>query len=116
MNQMSSINTLFVKSYDALVEVFAYTVAVISKSLPQSDYYSKAAKDLLPSANKLLATTQRYEGGEKLSLAETSDLLYELCTSNTALFESVEKLGLLPLIQKILSYRDLVINTRQYIE
>ena len=113
---MSSINDLFVKSYDALVDVFAYTVAVISKSLPQSDYYCKAAQDLLPAANKLLATTQRYEGGDKLSLAETSDLLHVLCTSDTPQFDSVEKLGLLSLVQKILSYRDLVINTRQYTE
>ena len=112
MNKMSSINSLIVKAYDALVNVFAYTVGELSKSLPQSDYSAKAANSLLPAANQLLATTQRFEGGDNIFLPTTTRLLNELSTSGTPLFDAVQKLGLLPLIQKIMTYRNLLMDTK----
>ena len=113
MNKISSINSLFVKSYDALVGVFAYTVGELSKSLPQSDYFAKAANELLPAANHLLATTQRFDGGENIFLPSTTQILDRLSTSGTPLFDAVQTLGLLPLIQKIMTYRELVKDTKQ---
>jgi hypothetical protein len=112
MNKISSINFLFVKSYDALVGVFAYTVGELSKSLPQSDYFAKAANELLPAANHLLATTQRFDGGENIFLPSTTQILDRLSTSGTPLFDAVQTLGLLPLIQKIMTYRELVKDTK----
>ena len=112
MNKISSINSLLVRSYDTLVNVFAYTVGEVSRSLPQSDYFAKAANMLLPAANQLLATTQRYEGGDNIFLPTTTRLLNELSTSGTPLFDAVQKLGLLLLIQKIMTYRDLLKDTK----
>ena len=113
MDKIASINALFVKSYDSLVNVFAYTVGELSKSLPQSDYFCKAANDLLPAANELLATTQRYDvGGAKIFSPSTTRLLNELSTSGSPVFASVRLFGLLPLIQKIMNYRDLVKCTK----
>lgn len=113
MNYNSPINDLFVTAYDALVNVFAYTVGSLSKSLPQSDYFCKAANELLPVANQLLATTKRYEQ-ERINILSktTSDLLEELCTSGKQRYDAIQSLGLLPLIQKIQKYRELVINTK----
>ena len=108
MNKISSINSLFVKSYDTLVNVFAYTVGELSKALPQSDYFAKAANKLLPAANQLLATTQRYEGGDKIFSPSMTRLLDDLSTSGTPLYDAVQTLGLLPLVQKIMTYRDLL--------
>ena len=112
MNKISSINSHFVKSYNALVEIFAYTVGRVSKSLPQSDYFAKAANELLPAANHLLATTQRFDGSENVFLPSTTKILNELSTSGTPLFDAVQMLGLLPLIQKIMTYRELVKITK----
>lgn len=112
MNKISSINSLFVKSYDTLVNVFAYTVGELSKALPQSDYFAKAANQLLPAANELLATTQRYEGTENVFLPSTTHLLNELSTSDTPVFDAVQTLGLLPLIQKIMTYRGLLMDIK----
>ena len=106
------IYSLFMKSYDALVNVFAYTVGEQAKSLPQSDFSAKAANKLLPAANHLLATTQRFEGGSNIFLPSTTRLLNELSTSGTPVFDAVQTLGLLPLIQKIMTYRDLLQNTK----
>ena len=113
MNKISSINALFVKSYDTLVNVFAYTVGELSKSLPQSDYSAKAANALLPAASQLLATTQRFKGGDTIFLPSITRLLNELSTSGTPVFDAVQKLGLLPLIQKLMTYRELVMNTKE---
>ena len=112
MNKISSINSLLVRSYDTLVNVFAYTVGEVSRSLPQSDYFAKAANMLLPAANQLLATTQRYEGGDNIFLPSTTRALNELSTSGTPVFEAVQQLGVLPLIQKVITYRDLIKNTK----
>ena len=103
----SPIYSLFMKSYDALVNVFAYTVGE-----QQSDFSAKAANKLLPAANQLLATTQRFEGGSNIFLPSTTRLLNELSTSGTPVFDAVQTLGLLPLIQKIMTYRDLLQNTK----
>ncbi len=100
------------RSYDTLVNVFAYTVGELAKSLPQSDYFAKAANRLLPAANQLLATTQRFEGNDNIFLPSTTRLLSELSTSGTPVFDAVQKLGLLPLIQKIVIYRDLLKDTK----
>lgn len=111
MNQSTSISDMFVNAYDALVNVFAYTIGTLSKSLPQSDFYCKAANELLPVANELLATTSRYnEDGTKLSSPATSKVLDELYTSDRQPFTAIRELGLLPLIQKIRMYRELIVN------
>ena len=108
----TSILERFIKSYDSMVRIFAYTVGELSQSLPKSDYSCKSAIELLPAANQLLSTTQQYNGSEKFSALETSDLLDELITSDTPIFESIQRLGLLPLIQKIKMYRSLILSIK----
>ena len=107
-----SINSPFQEPYDALVHAFAYTVGKVAKSLPQNDYFTKAANELLPAANELLATTQRFEGVDNIFLPSTTRLLNELSSSDTPVFGAVQILGLLPLVQKIITYRDLLRDTK----
>lgn len=98
----------FVTAYDSMVGIFAYTVRSYAKSLPKSDYFSKAAIQLTPAANQLLATTQQYDKDSNFWSNETTGLLNGLCTSDTPTYEAIEMLGLLPLLQKIQMYRDLI--------
>lgn len=115
MIQLPKIIENFVKSYDAMVGIFAYTVGELSRSLPQSDHFCKAANHLLPAANhllpaanQLLATTRKYDENDYFSSEKTSQLLDELLTSDTPTFEAVQRIGLMPLIRKILMYRHLI--------
>lgn len=112
MQKLASILELLVKSYDSMVGIFAYTVGELSKSLPKSDMFSKAAADLVPLANRLLMTTQRYDKDNIFLSEETTELLDNLCTSETAAFDAVQKIGLLPLLVKISMYRELIMSIR----
>lgn len=98
----------FVTAYDSMVGIFAYTVSSLSKSLPRSDYFYKSAVKLTPAANQLLATTQQYDKDGMFWSDETTELLSSLCTSDTPTFEAIEMLGLMPLLQKIQMYRELI--------
>lgn len=95
-------------AYDAMVGIFAYTVSSLSNSLPKSDYFCKSAIDLKQAANQLLGTTEQYDKDGNFMSDETTELLNSLCTSDSPYFEAVMRLGLLPLIQKIKLYRDLI--------
>ena len=108
MTQLPKIIENFVKSYDAMVGIFAYTVGELSRSLPQSDHFCKAANHLLPAANQLLATTRKYDENDYFSSEKTSQLLDELLTSDTPTFEAVQRIGLMSLIRKIQMYRHII--------
>ena len=95
-------------AYDSLVGCFAYTVSSLSKSLPKSDYFCKAAIELKPTANQLLSTTRQYDNDGLFWNDETTELLNSLSTSDTPMFEAIQRLGLLPMVQKIHMYRELI--------
>lgn len=102
-----------VGAYDSMVGIFAYAVSSLSNSLPKSDYFCKSAIELKQAANQLLATTKQYDKDGKFMSDETSQLLNSLCTTDTSIFEAVRRLGLLPLIQKIITYRELIRSVKQ---
>jgi len=112
-NRDEKIVNMLMGSYDAFVRVFAYMVGELSKSLPNSDFMCKSANELLPTANELLSTMQKYEGYEKLISESTSQLLDELCTSDNEKFENIQRLGLLPLINKMRMYRELIMTVKR---
>jgi hypothetical protein len=98
----------FVTAYDSMVGIFAYTVSSYAKSLPKSDYFCKSAVQLTPAANQLLATTQQYDKDGKFWSDQTTELLNGLCTSDMPTYDAIQRLGLLPLLQKIQMYRELI--------
>lgn len=99
-------------AYDSMVGIFAYTVSMMSKSLPKSDSFCKSATQLVPVANQLLATTRQYDKDDNFSSDETIELLHSLCVSDTPTFDAIQDLGLLPLVQKIHLYHDLIRNIK----
>jgi hypothetical protein len=103
----------FVTAYDSMVGIFAYTVSSLSKSLPKSDHACKSAIQLVPAANQLLATTRQYDKNDSFSSDATSELLNALCSSDTPTFGAIQTLGLLPLLQKIQLYRDMIRNIKE---
>ena len=112
-NRDEKIVNMLMGSYDAFVRVCAYMVGELSKALPNSDFMCKSANELLPTANELLSTMQKYEGYEKLISEATSQLLDELCTSDNEKFENIQRLGLLPLINKMRMYRELIMTVKR---
>ena len=100
-------------AYDSMVGIFAYTVSMMSKSMPKSDSFCKSATQLVPVANQLLATTRQYDKNDSFSSDATSELLNALCSSDTPTFGAIQTLGLLPLLQKIQLYRDMIRNIKE---
>lgn len=101
-----------ITAYDSMVGIFAYTVSSLSKSLPKSDYFCMSAIQLVPAANQLLATTQQYDKDDSFSSDETGKLLNDLCNPDSPTFDDIQSLGLLPLLQKIHFYRELILTIK----